>query len=134
MATDYDAPRKTDEELAEDSLEELKALKSNYVIGMDPSNGKGKANSAGAVIARRNGRLVAEFCDPFGDGFDLADEMILAGRTVFHRTADAYIAWEVNGPGESIHKRFQAEHYERPPRPLFCVAVGDLRSFKWIGS
>ena len=25
MATDYDAPRKTDEELAEDSLEELKA-------------------------------------------------------------------------------------------------------------
>ena len=26
MATDYDAPRKTDEELAEDSLEELKAL------------------------------------------------------------------------------------------------------------
>ena len=25
MATDYDAPRKTDDELAEDSLEELKA-------------------------------------------------------------------------------------------------------------
>ena len=25
MATDYDAPRKTDEELAEDSLEDLKA-------------------------------------------------------------------------------------------------------------
>ena len=25
MATDYDAPRKTDEELSEDSLEELKA-------------------------------------------------------------------------------------------------------------
>jgi hypothetical protein len=25
VATDYDAPRKTDEELAEDSLEELKA-------------------------------------------------------------------------------------------------------------
>ena len=28
MATDYDAPRKTDEELSEDSLEELKARRS----------------------------------------------------------------------------------------------------------
>lgn len=29
MATDYDAPRKTDEELAEDSLEELKARRAD---------------------------------------------------------------------------------------------------------
>jgi hypothetical protein len=29
MATDYDAPRKTDDELAEDSLEELKAQRAN---------------------------------------------------------------------------------------------------------
>ena len=29
MATDYDAPRKTDEELAEDSLEQLKAQRAN---------------------------------------------------------------------------------------------------------
>ena len=29
MATDYDAPRKTDEELAEDSLEELKARRND---------------------------------------------------------------------------------------------------------
>jgi hypothetical protein len=29
MATDYDAPRKVDEELAEDSLEELKAQRAN---------------------------------------------------------------------------------------------------------
>ncbi|MBU6278669.1 MAG: DUF4193 family protein [Actinomycetales bacterium] len=38
MATDYDAPRKTDEELAEDSLEELKARradKSSAVIDVD---------------------------------------------------------------------------------------------------
>ena len=31
MATDYDAPRKTDEELAEDSLEELKARRADKV-------------------------------------------------------------------------------------------------------
>ncbi len=29
MATDYDAPRKTDEELAEDSIDELKARRSD---------------------------------------------------------------------------------------------------------
>ena len=29
MATDYDAPRKTDDELAEDSLEQLKAQRAN---------------------------------------------------------------------------------------------------------
>lgn len=29
MATDYDAPRKTDEEMAEDSLEELKARRND---------------------------------------------------------------------------------------------------------
>ncbi len=29
MATDYDAPRKTDEELAEDSIEELKARRAD---------------------------------------------------------------------------------------------------------
>lgn len=31
MATDYDAPRKTDEELAEESLEELKARRADKV-------------------------------------------------------------------------------------------------------
>ncbi|PID54262.1 MAG: dUTPase [Micrococcales bacterium] len=31
MATDYDAPRKTDDELSEDSLEELKARRSEKV-------------------------------------------------------------------------------------------------------
>mgnify|MGYP002737685754 FL=1 len=33
MATDYDAPRKTDEELAEDSLEELKARRAEKTSG-----------------------------------------------------------------------------------------------------
>jgi hypothetical protein len=31
MATDYDAPRKTDEELSEDSLEELKARRAEKI-------------------------------------------------------------------------------------------------------
>ena len=33
MATDYDAPRKTDEELAEDSLEDLKAQQAEKASG-----------------------------------------------------------------------------------------------------
>ena len=38
MATDYDAPRKTDEELAEESLEDLKARraeKSSLALDID---------------------------------------------------------------------------------------------------
>ncbi len=35
MATDYDAPRKTDEELNEESLEELKAQSSKTTSGVD---------------------------------------------------------------------------------------------------
>jgi len=41
VATDYDAPRKTDEELAEDSLEELKARradKANADIDIDEAD------------------------------------------------------------------------------------------------
>lgn len=33
MATDYDAPRKSDEEMSEDSIEELKARRSNQQSG-----------------------------------------------------------------------------------------------------
>ena len=35
MATDYDAPRKTDEELNEESLEELKAQSAKATSGVD---------------------------------------------------------------------------------------------------
>ena len=43
MATDYDTPRKTDEELAEDSLEELKARR------VDASSGAVDADEAEAA-------------------------------------------------------------------------------------
>ena len=41
MATDYDSPRKTDDELTEDSLQELQARrmdKSSTVIDLDPDD------------------------------------------------------------------------------------------------
>ena len=41
MATDYDSPRKTDEELTEDSLQELQARrmdKSSSTIDIDPDD------------------------------------------------------------------------------------------------
>jgi len=34
MATDYDTPRKTDDDLAEDSIEELKATRTRVVVGL----------------------------------------------------------------------------------------------------
>ncbi len=50
----------------------------NYVIGADPSYGKGKANSAACVIDRMTGSVVAEFADPFADPSSFADELMLA--------------------------------------------------------
>ncbi len=54
MATDYDAPRKTDEELAEDSLEELKARradKSSSSVDVDETEAAENLELPGADLS-----------------------------------------------------------------------------------
>ncbi len=54
MATDYDAPRKTDDELAEDSLEELKARRadaSSSVIDIDEAEAAESHELPGADLS-----------------------------------------------------------------------------------
>jgi hypothetical protein len=54
MATDYDAPRKTDDELAEDSLEELKARRadaSSSVIDVDEAEAAESHELPGADLS-----------------------------------------------------------------------------------
>jgi hypothetical protein len=54
MATDYDAPRKTDEELAEDSLEDLKARraeKSSGAIDVDEAEAAENLELPGADLS-----------------------------------------------------------------------------------
>ena len=70
MATDYDAPRKTDDELAEDSLEELKAQ---------------RANKAGSSVDVAEVELAENLELP---GADLSDE-VLTTRVV-PRQADEF--------------------------------------------
>lgn len=70
MATDYDAPRKTDDELAEDSLEELKAQ---------------RANKAGSSVDVDEVELAENLELP---GADLSDE-VLTTRVV-PRQADEF--------------------------------------------
>lgn len=54
MATDYDAPRKTDEEIAEDSLEELKARrndKSSSSVDVDETEAAENLELPGADLS-----------------------------------------------------------------------------------
>ncbi|HEY1641102.1 MAG TPA: DUF4193 domain-containing protein [Streptosporangiaceae bacterium] len=54
MATDYDSPRKTDDELTEDSLQELQARrmdKSSTVIDLDPDDAAESLELPGADLS-----------------------------------------------------------------------------------
>ena len=69
MATDYDAPRKTDEELAEDSLEELKARraeKTASAVDVDEAELAENLELPGADLSSDNGKTWTAFTDPAG--------------------------------------------------------------------
>ena len=42
---------------------------------------------------------------------DLAEEVSLAGRTVFGGSDTAFIGWEVNGPGEAFYEDMRRQDY-----------------------
>lgn len=86
MATDYDAPRKTDEELAEDSLEELKAR---------------RADKASAVIDVDEAELAENLELP---GADLSDESLTV--QVLPRQADEFTCARCF----LVHHRSQLDH------------------------
>jgi Domain of unknown function (DUF4193) len=57
MATDYDAPRKTDDEIAEDSIEELKARradKSSSVVDVDETEAAENLELPGADLSEES--------------------------------------------------------------------------------
>ena len=86
-----------------------------FVLAADPSNGKGAANSACAVMATNSRRIVAEFVDAYSGPGELADEMCEAGKTVFKgpNGRSAFLIWEANGPGESMYHDMGVNQYER---------------------
>ena len=86
MATDYDAPRKTDEELAEESLEELKAR---------------RADKAASVIDVDEAELAESLELP---GADLSDESLTV--RVLPRQADEFTCSKCF----LVHHRSQLDH------------------------
>lgn len=86
MATDYDAPRKTDEELSEDSLEELKAR---------------RADKTSAVVDVDEAELAENLELP---GADLSDESLSV--RVLPRQADEFTC----SVCFLVHHRSQLDH------------------------
>src|SRR5437667_11912087 len=70
MATDYDSPRKTDEEMTEDSLQELQARrmdKSSSTIDLDPDDVAESLELPGADLSNEelSFRVIARQADEF---------------------------------------------------------------------
>jgi hypothetical protein len=70
MATDYDSPRKTDDELSEDSLQELQARrmdKSSTAIDIDPDDASESLELPGADLSNEelSFRVIPRQADEF---------------------------------------------------------------------
>ena len=88
------------------------SMVTNYVLFADPSYGKGAANAAIAAMDVETGDVVAEYVDPNTTPSELAEEMCLAGSTVFQgQVGHAVIGWETNGPGEAMYRDVQRHSY-----------------------
>ena len=77
---------------------------SKLVVAADPSPGKGMANTVAHMMDVDRMSVVAVFVDPNCDPYDLARELVMAGRTWAKGRADMLIGWETNGPGASFDK------------------------------
>jgi len=87
-------------------------LETNFCMFADLSQGRGSSNTAVAVMDRETGEFVAEFVDPHTSPFDVAEEICLAGRTVWRgQNGEAFLGWEVNGPGEAFYQDVQRQNY-----------------------
>ncbi|MEZ7821449.1 MAG: DUF4193 domain-containing protein [Candidatus Nanopelagicales bacterium] len=84
MATDYDAPRKTDEELAEDSLEDLKAQqaeKASSPVDVDEAELAESIELPGADLSGEN--LTVEVVPKQTDEFTCVSCFLVRHRSQF---------------------------------------------------
>jgi hypothetical protein len=90
MATDYDAPRKTDEELAEDSLEELKAQRANKAasaVDVDEAELAESLELPGADLSDEN--LTVRVLPKQSDEFTCASCFLVQHRSQFDHDSAA---------------------------------------------
>lgn len=91
---------------------DIPSCETNYLMFADISHGKGSSNSVIAVMDSETGEIVAEFADPNLSPHDLAEEACLSGSTVWSGAMpEAFLGWEVNGPGESWYEDIRRQDY-----------------------
>jgi hypothetical protein len=81
----------------------------DYVIGCDVATGIGgewSTNSVASVVNRATGEKVAEFCANtlYPDRF--ADYVIAMRKWFYGPSGDAFVIWEMNGPGLQFGRHF----------------------------
>jgi hypothetical protein len=89
MATDYDSPRKTDDELSEDSLQELQARrmdKSSTTIDMDPDDVAESLELPGADLS--NEELMVHVIPRRADEFTCSSCFLVHHRSQLAETRD----------------------------------------------
>ncbi len=82
----------------------------SYSVGVDPAYGTGNHASAVCVIDAEEKRMVASMVDATITPADLAAEVVGVCRGAFK---EAVVAWEVNGPGQSMQRDFEAQRFHR---------------------
>ncbi len=106
---------------------------SSYSVGIDPAYGTGNHASAVAVLDASTRRMVAMMVDANITPADLAAEVADVCRGCFR---EAVVAWEVNGPGQSLQRDFEAQRFHRvwKPRREGKSTHGIVDRIGWVSS
>lgn len=105
----------------------------SYSVGMDPAYGTGNHASAVAVLDANTKQMVAMMVDANITPADLAAEVADVCRGSFR---EAVVAWEVNGPGQSLQRDFEAQRFHRvwKPRKEGKSTHGIIDRIGWVSS
>ena len=105
----------------------------SYAVGMDPAYGTGNHASAVAVLDASTRQMVAMMVDANISPADLAAEVADVCRGAFR---DSVVAWEVNGPGQSLQRDFEAQRFHRvwKPRREGKTTHGIIDRVGWVSS
>jgi hypothetical protein len=106
---------------------------SSYAIGIDPAYGTGNHASAVAVLDANTRAMVAMMVDATITPADLAAEVAEVARQSFR---EAVVAWEVNGPGQSLQRDFEAQRFNNvwKPRREGKTTHGIVDRVGWVSS
>jgi hypothetical protein len=85
----------------------------NYIISVDISRGRGASNSVIQIIDINKREQVGEWCDPYIDVTDLAEQVLAICQWVGGASKLPFLIWEANGPGETFESRIRKYGYSK---------------------